>query len=126
MKNLAELNVDLVELSGGSYESPAMQGNTADGRTLEREAYFLTFASEIAKQAAMPIMTMGGVIRLGVAQRVLQQGVDMVGLARALAFSPALPNLWRHNSQAQASLPQINWQDKTLSGIASMAITKRQ
>mgnify|MGYP006946122864 CR=1 FL=1 len=26
--------MDLVELSGGSYEAPAMQGQTRDGRTL--------------------------------------------------------------------------------------------
>lgn len=30
--------VDLVELSGGSYESPAMQGRTRDGSSLAREA----------------------------------------------------------------------------------------
>jgi 2,4-dienoyl-CoA reductase-like NADH-dependent reductase (Old Yellow Enzyme family) len=49
---LAMLNaerVDLVELSGGSYESPAMQGRTADGRTLAREAYFLEFAKDLAR-----------------------------------------------------------------------------
>ncbi|GAA3533214.1 hypothetical protein GCM10022222_15740 [Amycolatopsis ultiminotia] len=38
---LARLAVDLVELSGGSYESPAMSGRSADERTLAREAYFL-------------------------------------------------------------------------------------
>lgn len=34
---LNERGVDLVELSGGSYESPAMQGQTRDGSTLARE-----------------------------------------------------------------------------------------
>ena len=37
---LNDLPVDLIELSGGSYESPAMQGETADGRTLAREPIF--------------------------------------------------------------------------------------
>ncbi|WWL45361.1 hypothetical protein V5O39_06825 [Pseudomonas parakoreensis] len=36
--------MDLVELSGGSYEVPAMQGEARDGRTLAREAYFVEFA----------------------------------------------------------------------------------
>lgn len=49
---LNDLPVDLVELSGGSYESPAMQG-----RTLAREAYFLDFARDIAAVAKMPVMT---------------------------------------------------------------------
>tara|TARA_R110002072_G_scaffold54816_5_gene143414 strand:- start:12819 stop:14051 length:1233 start_codon:yes stop_codon:yes gene_type:complete len=126
VKVLNELKVDLVELSGGSYESPAMQGNTADGRTLEREAYFLQFAKEIAKEATMPIMTTGGILRLPVAQHVLDEGVDMVGIGRALAFAPDLPNQWKGNPSAKASLPNVSWKDKTLSAMATMAITKRQ
>jgi len=126
VKVLGELNVDLVEISGGSYESPAMQGNTADGRTLEREAYFLEFAKEIAKQAPMPIMTTGGIVRLSVAQKVLDEGVDMVGIGRALAFSPDLPDLWKTSPDAKATLPNVKWKDKTMAAIATMAITKRQ
>ena len=126
VKQLGELHVDLVELSGGSYESPAMQGNTADGRTLAREAYFLSFAKEIAKQATMPIMTTGGITRLAVAQQVIDQGVDMAGIGRALAFSPALPNLWKKLPMTQAALPSVNWKNKTIAGVATMAITKRQ
>ena len=53
---LNELKVDLVEISGGSYEAPAMQGQARDGRTLAREAYFLEFAEEILKVACMPLM----------------------------------------------------------------------
>src|SRR6185503_19728084 len=49
--SLNELAVDLVELSGGSYEAPAMQGRSADGRTLAREAYFLEFAKDLAAVA---------------------------------------------------------------------------
>jgi len=126
VKALGSLNVDLVELSGGSYESPAMQGNTADGRTLEREAYFLEFAESIAKEATMPIMTTGGITRLEVANKVLAAGVDLVGMGRALAFNPALPMLWKEFPQTQAVVPDVTWKDKTLSGIANMAITKRQ
>ena len=126
VKELGRLNVDLVELSGGSYESPAMQGHTADGRTLQREAYFLTFAEKIAKEATVPIMTTGGILRLPIAQKVLDAGIDMVGLGRALAFSPTLPNQWKVSPEDKASLPNVKWKDKTLSALATMAITKRQ
>jgi len=126
VKALGDLNVDLVEVSGGSYESPAMQGNTADGRTLAREAYFLQFAKDIAKKAIMPVMTTGGITRLEVAQHVIDEGVAMVGLGRALAFSPALPNLWKEFPLTQAVIPEVKWKDKTLAGVATMAIAKRQ
>lgn len=128
---LNELDVDLVELSGGSYESPAMQGNaaessSADGRTLQREAYFLDFAKEIAQVATMPIMTTGGVRRLAIAEDVLANGIDIVGMGTALAMNPSLPNDWKKNDQLIAHNPAVQWKDKTLSSIATMAVIKRQ
>ena len=123
---LAQLNVDLVELSGGSYEAPAMQGRTADDRTLAREAYFLTFAEQVASTTTIPIMTTGGIRKLAVAQRVIQSGVDMVGIASALALTPDLPNQWRASPDTLGVIPVVNWKDKTLSGLATMAQVKRQ
>ncbi|WP_419811070.1 NADH:flavin oxidoreductase/NADH oxidase family protein [Bacterioplanoides sp.] len=123
---LNRLPVDLLELSGGSYESPAMQGRTADGRTLEREAYFLQFAKAIADVATLPVMTTGGIRRLKVAEQVLDQGFDMVGIATALAMEPALPDMWQQQPQASADEVRVNWKDKTLSALAVMAITRRQ
>jgi hypothetical protein len=49
------LGVDLVELSGGSYEVPAMRGDARNGRTLAREAYFLEFV-QIQTVAKMSVM----------------------------------------------------------------------
>lgn len=79
VKMLNEHAVDLVELSGGSYEAPAMQGQARDDRTLAREAYFLEFAQEIRKVAKMPVMVTGGIRRKQVAEKVIESGVDMVG-----------------------------------------------
>jgi 2,4-dienoyl-CoA reductase-like NADH-dependent reductase (Old Yellow Enzyme family) len=123
---LNELPVDLVELSGGSYEAPAMQAEARDGRTLEREAYFLQFASDIAKVARMPIMLTGGIRRRPVVDKVLDSGVAMVGIATALAIDPALPREWRlgHNSQPQ--LQPVRWKTKPLAALANMAMVKFQ
>jgi len=123
---LSELNIDFVELSGGSYEAPAMQGNTADARTLAREAYFLEFAQRISAHSSVPIMTTGGITRLPVAQRVIDSGVALVGMATSLAFTPDLPNKWRQNQEDVHVMPKLKWKDKTLSGLATMAVVKRQ
>jgi len=123
---LEPLAVDFVELSGGSYESPAMQGQTADGRTLQREAYFLKFVEEIAASSALPIMTTGGISRLSVAQTVLDAGIDLVGVARGLAFAPDLVQQWRCDDAAQAPIPDVAWKDKTMGAMAMMAVTKNQ
>jgi 2,4-dienoyl-CoA reductase-like NADH-dependent reductase (Old Yellow Enzyme family) len=126
---LAMLNgerVDLVELSGGSYESPAMQGRTADGRTLAREAYFLEFAKDLAQVASMPLMTTGGISRRAVAEQVLAGGVAVVGMATALAAAPDLPREWQAGREPAASLPAVDWKDKVLTSLARMALVRRR
>ena len=133
---LNELNVDLVELSGGSYESPAMQGRVTEKdaekpeTTLRREAYFVDFAREIASVAKMPIMVTGGILRRVVAEQALEKdsagfGVEMLGLAQAMAFRPDLPNQWREH-ELEIKLPQVNWKNKTFAALAVMSVTKVQ
>lgn len=120
------LNVDLVELSGGSYEAPAMHGRSRDGRTLAREAYFLEFANDIQKVARMPVMVTGGIRRLPVAEKVVASGVDMVGIGTALAIDPALPRDWQQGKQSAPELSPISWNNKPLASLAYMAVVKYQ
>ncbi|MBO9556958.1 MAG: NADH:flavin oxidoreductase/NADH oxidase family protein [Caulobacter sp.] len=126
VRMLDGLGVDLVELSGGSYEAPAMQGQARDGRTLAREAYFLDFARDIARVATMPVMVTGGVRRLAVVEQILADGVAMAGMATALAVRPDLPKAWRTGRQPAADLPPILWKNKTLASLAVMAVVKHQ
>jgi len=123
---LAPLGVDLVELSGGSYEAPAMMGSSRDERTLAREAYFLEFARDIASVAAMPLMVTGGIRRQEVAQQVLDSGIGMVGIATALAIEPGLPRQWQGGRSAAPTLRPIAWKNKPLAATAHMATVKYQ
>lgn len=123
---LNELKVDLVELSGGSYEAPAMQGQARDGRALAREAYFLEFAKDIAAVARMPLMVTGGIRRKAVAEQVINSGVAMAGIATALAIDPNLPRDWRAGKCTTAALPPITWNNKMLASLAYMAAVKFQ
>jgi 2,4-dienoyl-CoA reductase-like NADH-dependent reductase (Old Yellow Enzyme family) len=123
---LNALPVDLVEISGGSYEAPAMQGEARDGRTLAREAYFLEIAREIAKVAKMPIMVTGGIRQLPVVEQVLDSGVAMVGIGTALAIEPALPRHWKAGTASHPQLTPIRWKSKPLASLASMAVVKFQ
>lgn len=120
------LGVDLLELSGGSYESPAMQGHTDDSSTSKREVYFIDFARDVASVAKMPIMVTGGVHRLATAEAAIGNGVDVLGIARAMAFVPDLPNQWKAGKSAEVALPEVQWKNRTMAGLATMALTKRQ
>lgn len=123
---LNTLGVDLIELSGGSYEAPAMHGQARDGRTLAREAYFLEFAEDIATVASMPVMVTGGIRRLPVAKQVLSSGIDVVGMATALAIDPDLPRAWREGSERAPMLRTITWKNKVLASVGYMAMVKHQ
>ncbi|MCY1490670.1 NADH oxidase [compost metagenome] len=123
---LNEQAVDLVELSGGSYESPAMQGQTRDGSSLAREAYFLEFAERIAAVARMPLMVTGGIRRRAVAERVLEGPVAMLGMATALAVDPNLPRRWQAGEDAAVAPIVVAWKNKAFASAATQSIVKKQ
>ncbi|MFD8600209.1 NADH:flavin oxidoreductase/NADH oxidase family protein [Kitasatospora sp. NPDC059646] len=123
---LAVLGVDLVELSGGSYESPAMTGRPADGRTRAREAYFLELAEDLVTSSPIPLMLTGGITRRETAEEVLAGGVSLVGMGTALAVSPDLPDRWAEGREAGRRMRPVTWKDKSLASAAAMAQVRRQ
>ncbi len=123
---LNPLPIDLLELSGGSYEAPAMQGEARDGRTLAREAYFLEFAAHMASVAAMPVMVTGGIRRLPIVQQVLDSGIAMAGIATALTLEPQLIKHWREGRDLNPQLKPIDWKRKPLASLATLAVVRDQ
>jgi 2,4-dienoyl-CoA reductase-like NADH-dependent reductase (Old Yellow Enzyme family) len=84
-------NIDLLEISGGTYESPAMSGSVAES-TRRREAYFLEFAEAVREITAVPLMVTGGFRSgAGMSEAITTGATDLVGLARPLALEPELP-----------------------------------
>ncbi|MBK8458742.1 MAG: NADH:flavin oxidoreductase/NADH oxidase family protein [Phyllobacteriaceae bacterium] len=123
---LNDLDVDLIDISGGNFESPAMQGRVADGRTLAREADFLEFAKEIRTVAKMPIMLTGGIRDKAAAEKVIGEGVSIAGMATALAFSPDLPHYWAKGEPEGVVAPGVQWKNMSLAALAARAVTDDQ
>ncbi|MFJ1874224.1 NADH:flavin oxidoreductase/NADH oxidase family protein [Streptomyces chartreusis] len=123
---LEPLGVDLVELSGGSYESPAMSGHATEARTQAREVYFLELAAELVTSSPLPLMLTGGITRRRTAEDVLASGVSLVGMGTALASTPDLPKRWREGREADQPLRQVAWPDKSLASAAAMALVRHQ
>ena len=83
--------IDMVEISGGTYEAPAMSGIKQKESTRAREAYFLQFAERIRHSAKTPLLVTGGFRTLTGMNAALSGGsLDLVGLARGLAVEPDL------------------------------------
>lgn len=97
VRALAAAGIDLIEISGGTYEAPAMTGvqlgrDAVPSSTRQREAYFLAFAEKARAAVSTPLVVTGGFRSAGgMAQAVGSGAVDMVGLARMLAIEPDLP-----------------------------------
>lgn len=128
---LEKIGLDLLEMSGGNYESPAMTGTTDHTSTSVREAYFIKFAREVSSVVAIPIMVTGGILSPEIARNALTEddqgfGVKVLGLGRGLAFNPDLPNLWKAGQTSSVDLPEINWTSKTLASLALMSVSKTQ
>jgi hypothetical protein len=83
---MAREGIDLIEVSGGSYEQPAMMGKAADS-TRAREAYFLEYARTVRGLAGdIPLAVTGGFrSRTAMAEAVHAGECDVIGLGRPAA-----------------------------------------
>ncbi|WP_406335783.1 NADH:flavin oxidoreductase/NADH oxidase family protein [Streptomyces sp. NBC_00203] len=86
---LAQEGLDLIEVSGGSYESPAMMG-TAAASTRAREAYFLEYARTVRGLVGdIPLAVTGGFRSRGAMEDAVATGeCDVVGMGRPTATTP--------------------------------------
>ncbi len=95
---LEAAGVDLIEISGGTYEQPRLMGiegvepveqpNVA-ASTLAREAYFVDFAQAMKRVLKVPLMVTGGFrSRAAMEQALRQGGADLIGLGRPLCAQP--------------------------------------
>ena len=79
--------IDLLEISGGNYESPAQVG-FAKGQE-SRDAYFLNYAEQLRKESKIPLMLTGGLRHVDLMNRIINEGtVDLIGMARPFAMQP--------------------------------------
>jgi 2,4-dienoyl-CoA reductase-like NADH-dependent reductase (Old Yellow Enzyme family) len=121
---LAAAGIDLIEISGGNYESPAMTGFKQKASTQEREAYFLEYAEKVRARVRVPLVVTGG-FRSGAAmRRALQSGAtDFIGMARPLAVAPDFPNQLLRDPDAALQLkrPSTGW--KLVDRLSMLDIT---
>jgi hypothetical protein len=94
---LADAGVDCLELSGGTYEQPAMMD--MDGltpreepkqqSTRQREAYFVQLAKALLAARTPPLMVTGGFRSLAAMDDAVASGISLIGVGRPLCAEPA-------------------------------------
>jgi 2,4-dienoyl-CoA reductase-like NADH-dependent reductase (Old Yellow Enzyme family) len=121
---LANAGINLIEISGGTYESPSMMGKGAKQSTIDREAYFLDYMVKVRQLVDIPLIVTGG-FRSGPAMlQALQSGAtDFTGLARTVAIDPEFPNKLLANDNHSMTLDNPSTGNRTMDAMVMIGIT---
>lgn len=127
-EKLSELGMDLIELSGGSYERPVMVGPThaetdIKESTRKREGYFLEYAKSVKKKIKCPLMVTGGFRTREFMSKVLKHGeLDLIGLARPLAIDPDFPSKLLASLNVESQVRRLTTGSKVLDKLFPLEI----
>jgi 2,4-dienoyl-CoA reductase-like NADH-dependent reductase (Old Yellow Enzyme family) len=92
VKILSKEGIDLIEISGGTYEAPAMMGKHKDS-TVKREAYFMDYIEKARGITNTPLMLTGGFRTSSVMRDAIASNqLDIIGIARPFAVFPNIVN----------------------------------
>ena len=93
VKRLEELGVDLLEVSGGTYEDLTFfTKKNLKQSTLEREAYFLDFAKQVRRSSNIGLMVTGGFRTYAFCKQVLEANeLDIIGFGRPFLLKEHFP-----------------------------------
>ena len=109
---LNEEGLDLLEISGGTYEQPHLVGidmglnpERAEKRresTIAREAYFLDYAKDIRTVFNGPLMVTGGFRSTkGMNNALNENACDVIGIARPFCIDPDIANKLLNNNVSE-------------------------
>jgi len=131
IKMLNSKKIDLLEISGGTYEAPAMTGATGDEpkreSTKSREAYFLDFAQRVRSFSTMPLMVTGGFrSKVGMETALSEGALDMIGMGKPFSHSALVAADLLSNKIDGIELKTIKLPVAALSSMAEMAWAKSQ
>ena len=130
IRALADAGIDLIEISGGTYEAPAMTGvqnkTQLDKKesTLKREAYFLEFAEKARQAVRTPLVVTGGFRSAqGMAQAIHSGAVDMVGIARIMAIEPDVPSRLLAGNPPQHTIKPLRTGIKAIDNMGLLEVS---
>jgi len=102
-QKMEEIGVDALEISGNIHgKGESLIGETFDGYTLQKEAYFSKFAEIIADQCNVPVITVGGIKNFKTTDELLNSSnIAMFGISRPLLTEPHLIKRWKEGDYSK-------------------------
>jgi 2,4-dienoyl-CoA reductase-like NADH-dependent reductase (Old Yellow Enzyme family) len=118
---LVDAGIDLVEISGGTYETGVAQPQKAS--SLAREAYFIEFAEKVRAAVPVPLMVTGGFRSVAGMDAALRSGaVDVVGVARLMVIDPDAPAALLQGQDSKQRVRPIKTGIKQIDSLGLMEV----
>lgn len=105
---LDQEGMDLIEVSGGTYERAAMVGTMQKESTQQREAYFMDFIVKVRNKIKSPLMLTGGFRTAANMAKAIENGeLDLVGLGRPFCVYPDVAQELIDGTRKDCHVPEL-------------------
>lgn len=112
---LANLGLDFVEISGGTYERPAMMGATSKSTN---QVFFAEYSKKLKQKIEIPVVVTGGIRSINAMNTLLNDNTtDFIGIARPLTIDPNIPNKIRQGTYTIVETTRVSTGVKKLDKI---------
>ncbi len=120
IKYLEKLKIDLLEISGGTYENIVFLTERYEREsTRKREAYFLDFAKKIKRETSLPIMVTGGFRSQKFCNDVLaNKELEIIGFARPFIADQNFPKTFLEDENYRVSDATFDFKIKKMKDFA--------
>jgi 2,4-dienoyl-CoA reductase-like NADH-dependent reductase (Old Yellow Enzyme family) len=101
---LQEAGIDAIELSGGTPLSGKLGTIRKEIKSEEDEAYFRNSAKVFKTALRIPLILVGGIRSIQVAEKLLREGIaDYISMSRPFVREPALVKRWASGDLSRAT-----------------------
>lgn len=120
IKRLEDLSIDLLEISGGTYENHTFFTERYEREsTRKREAYFMDFARKIRTQTQLPLMVTGGFRTVDFCENVIKnKELELIGFARPFLNDADFPKRFLSGEKPQIKDATFDFKIKKMKDFA--------
>ena len=117
---LANLGLDFVEISGGTYERPAMMGATSKSTN---QVFFAEYSKKLKQKIEIPVVVTGGIRSINAMNTLLNDNTtDFIGIARPLTIDPNIPNKIKQGTYTIVETTRVSTGVKKLDKILALSL----
>ena len=100
---LQDAGIDAIEVSGGTVVSGVLGASRPGVKSQDKEAYFRTASKAFKEALEVPIILVGGIRSLDLAEKLVEQGVaDYFSMSRPLIREPDLVKRWASGDRSKS------------------------